>query len=69
MNELESFFSSIASRDRQEEQFFNDLLFLAVHEWHITPKELMDIDIPILYILLDKQRSYNQDQEQAFKRR
>jgi hypothetical protein len=69
MNELELFFSQIASKERQEEQFFENLFFLALHEWHITPKELMEIEIPVLYILLGKQKEYNDNYNKAFTRR
>lgn len=65
----ESFFSSIVSKDRVQETFFEDCLFLAVHEWHLTPEEFMEMEIPMLFILLKKQTEYNKSQERALKRK
>lgn len=62
MTDLVSFFKNISSKDRDEQKFFEDVMFLAVHEWHLTPNELMEIDIPILYLLLRKQGEFNKEQ-------
>lgn len=59
MNEIETFFRSVSSLDRTEEQFYNNLFYIAVSEWHITPNELMEIEIPVLYILLNKRKEHD----------
>lgn len=61
MNEAEAFFSRISPGERDEERFFEDLIFLAVHEWHFTPEETLNTEIPMIYLLLKKQNEFNKD--------
>lgn len=69
MNDLELFFSKVSSKERDDEKFFEDLIFLAAHEWHFTPDELLEIEIPMTYLLLRKQLEFNKQQEKNIKRR
>ena len=56
MQELEQFFRGISSKEREDNNFMENILFVGVSEWHLTPNELLDIDIPMLFILLNKRK-------------
>lgn len=68
MNEVESFFNQVASKDRAMDSFFEDSMFLAVREWNMTPEEFTEMEIPLLYLMLKKQGEFNKERTKVSKR-
>lgn len=53
---VSSFFKKIVSKTGETERFLEDLYFLGVKEWHLSPQEIDMIEIPLLLSLLKKQQ-------------
>lgn len=61
MNELESFFQDVSNPIKDPDDILETILFVGVNEWHITPKELLSWDIPLVSALLIKRHKMNEN--------
>jgi hypothetical protein len=60
MNELESFFSEVSSSGLNAEEFMDGVMYIGLSEWHLTPEQILSLDVPLVYRMLLRRKKLNE---------